>query len=133
VASQQKVNNVGILDVADIFPYPCPKCGEYRVLYEGMLMWRSGDRPPRNLARKKVGFSPRADYERERIYRCDHCGAEFYQDAEQSKDRLYEEGVRGQYMYNGAWKTWEHRSFDFDARKWVVKMFDHATGQWVEQ
>ena len=89
--------------------YPCPKCGETRLIYEEMLVWRSGPRPPRNSARKQVGFSPRADYERERLYRCDHCGAEYFQDMEQKSPHLYPENAAGQYAYNRAWKTWELR------------------------
>jgi predicted RNA-binding Zn-ribbon protein involved in translation (DUF1610 family) len=129
----EEASKMGILDVEDILPYPCPKCGEYRVLYEGMLVWRSGPRPPRKLARKQIVFSARADVERERIYHCEHCGAEFFQDVEQSRVHLYEEGVSGQYTYNGAWKTWQHRAYDPDERKWKTTIFDKAEGRWVEQ
>lgn len=97
---------MGILDVPDILPYPCPKCGQHSVVYEGLLVWRSGDRPPRSLARKQVTFSARADYERERIYHCKICGAEFFQDVEQRRVHLYEE-KGGFYWYdasNGQWK-----------------------------
>jgi len=80
--------------------YPCPKCGEYRLIYEGMLVWRSGPRPPRNLARKQVAFSPRSDYERERLYHCGHCGTEYFQDVEQKSPHLYAENAAGQYVYN---------------------------------
>lgn len=79
--------------------YPCPKCGEYRLVYDGMLVWRSGSRPPRRLARKEIGFSPRADYERERCYHCENCGAEFFEDVDSSVIRLYEEGGKGVYEF----------------------------------
>jgi hypothetical protein len=96
--------------------YPCPKCGEL-LIYDGMLVWRSGPRPPRNLASKEVGFSPRADYERERIYHCEHCGGEFYEDVEQRHPHLYEEGVRGQYVYNAFTQSWESPYTDRTGRK----------------
>lgn len=84
----------------------CPKCGENSLIYDGMLVWRSGPRPPRSLARKKVGFSPRADYERERIYHCDQCSAEFWEDMERGLPHLYEEGVSGRYTYDAANQRW---------------------------
>jgi DNA-directed RNA polymerase subunit RPC12/RpoP len=89
--------------------YSCPKCGK-PLVYDGMLVWRSGPRPPRNLASKNVGFSPRADYERERIYHCDHCGAEFWEDVEQRYPHLYEEGARGKYVYSAFTQSWESPS-----------------------
>lgn len=67
---------------------PCPKCGAHRLVYDGMLVWRSGPRPPRKLARKKVRFSRRADVEREHCYHCEACGAEFFQDVETGRSRL---------------------------------------------
>jgi hypothetical protein len=74
------------------------------------------------LARKQVGFSPRADYERERLYHCDNCGAEFFQDMEQRRSiHLYEEGVSGRYTYNAAEGRWEFRSFDRAKRKWTTR------------
>ena len=37
--------------------YPCPKCGEYRLVYHGTLVWRSGEpRPPRRAATKQRGL-----------------------------------------------------------------------------
>jgi DNA-directed RNA polymerase subunit RPC12/RpoP len=95
--------------------YPCPKCGKHRLIYDGMLVWRSGPRPPR-----KESFSSRADYERERLYHCDQCGAEFFQDVEQRSIHLYEENVAGQYLYNGAWRAWEWRRFDPIKREWTT-------------
>ena len=83
-----------------------PKCDQESLVFDGMLVWRSGPRPPRNLARKKVGFSPRADYERARIYHCSQCGAEYWEDMELRRPHLYEEGVRGRYTYDiiaGRW------------------------------
>ncbi|MBU0492944.1 MAG: hypothetical protein KKA73_29005 [Chloroflexi bacterium] len=87
--------------------YPCPQCDEYRLVYDGMLLWHSGPRPPRNLASRNVGFSPRADVERERCYHCEHCGAEFYEDVETRRSHLYVEGGGGYYTYNGAEKRWQ--------------------------
>jgi hypothetical protein len=86
---------------------PCPQCGEYRLVYDGMLVWRSGPRPPRNLARKKVGFSPRADYERERCYHCAACKAEFFEDMEIRQPHLYEEGTRHKYLYSALKRGWD--------------------------
>lgn len=100
--------------------YPCPKCGEHRLIYDGMLVWRSGTRPPRNLARKQISFTARADYERERLYHCEQCGAEFFQDVEQHSVHLYEEHVGGQYLYNSAWRVWEWRRFDPIKREWTT-------------
>ncbi len=111
-----------------IVSYPCPKCGEYRLVYDGMLVWRSGPRPPRNLARKQVASSPRADVERDYCYHCAHCGAEFSNDTRGI--RLSEEGVSGEYKYNAAEGSWELKFFDTAERKWKVKIFDKASRQW---
>lgn len=111
--------------------YPCPKCGEHCLIYEGMLVWRSGPRPPRRLARKHIAFSARADYERERLYRCEQCGAEFFQDVEQRSAHLYEEHVGGQYHYNSAWGAWEWRRFDPAKRQWTVRRLEpHKGREW---
>ena len=76
--------------------YSCPNCGEYRLVCDGMWVWRSRPRPPRELARKEVAFAPRADRERERLVHCDHCGTEFYEDIEQRGGfHLCKEGVPG--------------------------------------
>lgn len=91
--------------------YPCPKCGQHSLIYDGMLVWRSGPRPPRALASKEVGFLPRADYERERLYHCAHCGAEFFEDVEQrGRVHLYEEHVAGRYTYDRATGVWRSES-----------------------
>ena len=82
-------------------------CGEYGLIYEGMLVWRSGPRPPRKLARKQVGFSPRADYERERLYHCDRCGTKFYQDMEQKSIHLYAETEIGHFVFDHSRQAWE--------------------------
>lgn len=86
--------------------YPCPECGEHRLVYDGMLVWRSGPRPPRGLARRDVGFSPRADVERERCYHCKHCGAEFFEDVENKRPHLFVEGGPGHYTYDRAKGRW---------------------------
>ena len=108
--------------------YPCPKCGDYTLIYDGMLAWRSGPRPPHTLARKNIPLSIRADYERERCYHCANCGAEFWQDMDMPKKiHLYEEGVSGQYLYNAVEKQWELKFYDSVSRKWKVKIFNKAT------
>lgn len=99
----------------------CPKCGEDSLVYDGMLVWRSGPRPPRKLARKEVGFSPRADYERERIYHCARCKAEFFEDMEQRRPHLYEEGQSGKYLYDTAQQCWTRRVYDKVERKWKIE------------
>ena len=108
----------GIFDVEDILPYPCPKCGQRRVLYDGMLVWRRGDRPPRSGARKAYGLTARADYERERIYHCAQCGAEFFQDVEISHPHLFEERVGGMYEYDMSGGGWKRRTFGKVEVKW---------------
>jgi hypothetical protein len=75
-----------------------------------MLIWRSGPRPPRNLARKNAGFSPRADHERERCYHCAECKAEFFADMENRQPHLYEEGTRFKYLYSGLKHGWDRVS-----------------------
>jgi hypothetical protein len=92
--------------MGSIEQYPCPKCGQYGLVYEGMLAWRSGPRPPRSLASMDVGFLPIADYERERLYACDHCKAEFYEDVEQRAPHLYDEHASGKYIYDRMNSTW---------------------------
>ncbi len=87
-------------------PENCPKCGQQSLVYDGTLVWRSGPRPPRELARTTVGFLPRADYELERLYHCLHCGAEFYADVEQRQPHLYEEGQPGRYTYDEETASW---------------------------
>lgn len=124
---------MGLLDIPDRLPYPCPKCGEHRVVYDGLLVWRSGDRPPRNLARKQVGFSPRADYERERIYHCRNCGAEFYQDVEQRRFHLYEEGKQGVFRYITAHETWILSYYDPDQRRTRNRIWNKADQSWQEE
>ena len=91
--------------------YPCPQCNQHQLVYDGMLVWRSGSRPPRNLARKQIGFSPRADYERERVYHCNHCGAEFFEDMEQRRPHLYVEGDGGKYVYNSLERQWQLKRY----------------------
>jgi DNA-directed RNA polymerase subunit RPC12/RpoP len=110
--------------------YPCPKCGEHRLVYDGMLVWRSGPRPPRRLARKQVGFSPRADVERDYCYHCEHCGAEF-SNWDAGGIRLRKEGVSGEYTYNAGEGSWELGYFDTVERKWKVKVFDPVKREWV--
>jgi hypothetical protein len=102
------------------------------VVYDGLLVWRSGPRPPRNLARKQVAFSPRADVERERIYHCEHCAAEYFSDVENRQPHLYAEGG-GLYTYNRTWKTWTHRFFDWEAGQLVTRVLDQATGEWLDE
>jgi hypothetical protein len=106
--------------------YPCPKCGAYQLVYDGVLLWRSGPRPPRELARTDVGFSPRADVERERCYHCASCGAEFFQDVEQRSAHLYAEGGGGQYVYSGV-HGWQVRRFD--GGKWIVEAVKDKEGK----
>jgi hypothetical protein len=62
------------------------------------------------LARKEVAFSPRSDYERERLYHCPHCEAEFYEDLEQREVHLYEEGVPGRYTYDNLAGSWQRKT-----------------------
>lgn len=90
--------------------YPCPQCTHPTLVYDGMVVWRSGPRPPRELARKDVGFLPRADYERERLYHCEHCGAEFYEDVEQSQVHLYAEHGGGRYVYETFTGKWQSKA-----------------------
>lgn len=105
--------------------YPCPKCRKYRLSYEGMLVWRTGEprpprraaskrgKPPRRLASKQewLSTSPRADYERHSLYRCNNCRAEFSHNMGKRSIHLYEEGVSGIYIYDGVAKSWQFKSF----------------------
>jgi len=87
--------------------YPCPQCGEHRLVYDGWLAWRSGPRPLRQWASKRpLPFSPRADRERERCYHCEHCGVEFFEDMETTRINLYVEGGAGSYTYDEAAGGW---------------------------
>lgn len=88
--------------------YPCPQCGAYCLVYDGVLMWRGGSRPPRSLARKDVGYFHR-DCERERSYHCTCCGTEFFQDVETSALHLYVEGGGGRYDWDEAGRRWQRR------------------------
>jgi hypothetical protein len=88
---------------------PCPKCRQHTLVYDGMLAWRSGPRPPRSLASKHLASLPRADYEVEQLYHCQNCQAEFFADVEQRHLHLYEEGVGGQLIYNDLTTEWERR------------------------
>jgi predicted RNA-binding Zn-ribbon protein involved in translation (DUF1610 family) len=124
------MSDFGLSDVPDNFPYPCPKCGEYSVVYDGLLVWRSGDRPPRSLARKRVAFSPRSDYERERIYHCQSCGAEYFADVEMKRiPHLFPEGGRGIYKYAAVGGTWMHEYYDPDEHRFKVEVCDPGEGQ----
>lgn len=87
--------------------YPCPKCGKAGLVYEGMLAWRHGPRPPRKLARKDLELGAGGDYERENLYHCSACGAQFFEDVEQrGQIHLYEEG-NGKYLYNQFTARWQ--------------------------
>jgi len=88
----------------------CPRCGQDSLIYDGMLVWRSGPRPPRESARKKVGFSSRSDYERERIYHCGECGVEYWADADRRTPHLHEEGAPRRYTYDKDNQGWTIRS-----------------------
>lgn len=86
--------------------YPCPKCGKTGLVYDGMLAWKRGSRPPRELARKDLNLAAGGDYERENIYHCSQCGAQFFEDVEQSMQiHLYEEG-NGKFVYDRAASSW---------------------------
>jgi DNA-directed RNA polymerase subunit RPC12/RpoP len=95
------------MDHNDVPSLPCPKCGQKGLTYDGMLVWRSGKRPPRAWACKEVSFSLNADYEHERCYHCAMCDAEFFEDLENKQVHLYEEDD-GQYSYDRATGTWTH-------------------------
>ena len=84
---------------------PCPKCDQQALVYDGMLIWRSGTRPPHAWARKDVVFTLNANYERERCYHCAGCGTEFFEDMETDWVHLYEEGD-GRYDYDPTTGTW---------------------------
>jgi hypothetical protein len=60
------------------------------------------------MASRDVGFLPRADYERERLYHCQNCEAEFYEDVEQREIHLYEEGG-SRYSYDNLSGSWQCR------------------------
>jgi hypothetical protein len=97
----------------DTLDKPCPICGERKLVWEGILHWSGGSKPPRNLARKEVTFSRRADLEREYLYHCENCCSEYYQDWERIRGRspsihLYEEGGV-LHEYNDAFHIWEPR------------------------
>lgn len=105
--------------------YPCPKCGAHRLVYDGTLVWRSGEpRPPRRLAKKQRGTPPRlaskqewlstyprADFERHSLYRCENCRAKLSHNMGQRSIHLYEEGVSGIYTYDGVARSWQFKSF----------------------
>ena len=101
--------------------YPCPKCGATGLIYEGMLVWRSGPRPPRELARKNVAISPRADVEREQCYRCNNCGAQYYADWDQRRPHLYNEGAPGKYLFSATEGTWLQRAYHPEERTWRME------------
>ncbi|MBN2146633.1 MAG: hypothetical protein JW726_04555 [Anaerolineales bacterium] len=100
--------------------HPCPKCGQMSLVYDGMLAWTDGHpRPPRHLASKNVTLSPRGNQEREDIYHCSHCGAEFFQDLEFHRQvHLWE--VKG--------KKYLHDS----SHGWYTEELDPATHQYIK-
>jgi len=100
---------VEVLAAMIVIQCPCPLCAEYRLIYDGMLAWRSGPRPPRSCARATIDYLPRADYEVEALYHCAACGAEFFEDTEDSRLHLYPEGGGGRYDYVPIAKEWRRR------------------------
>jgi hypothetical protein len=113
--------------------YPCPECGEACLVYDGALVWRSGTRPPRELARKDLNFMavPRTDYERECHYHCTHCGAAFFEDVDSSLIHLYGHDGAICYVYNVVEETWQYDRFDRVEGCWQVFSFDRAERRWV--
>lgn len=106
-------------------PYPCPKCGEYRLIYDGMLVWRSGERRPSRKMASKQGKPPptwerkqawvstrlRSEYERHSLYHCANCRAEFFRTMGRPNIHLYEESVAGMYTFDKVAKSWQFKSF----------------------
>jgi hypothetical protein len=90
---------------------PCPVCGEYQLVYDGSVRWRSGTRPPRSLATKgPMGFSPRADYENAHYLHCQSCETKFIDHSDHRDYHiLHVEGGPGSYRYNRGGRYWEPR------------------------
>jgi hypothetical protein len=110
--------------------YPCPQCGEYRLAFDGILQWRSGSRPSRELARKNLPFPPRADYEREICYHCEHCGAEFFEDWDTSLIHLFAENGQVKYLYNAKKGAWQRENWDLNLMEWDIYVFDPLERKW---
>ncbi|MEW5873147.1 MAG: hypothetical protein AB1894_28060 [Chloroflexota bacterium] len=116
--------------------YLCPQCGRDGLEYDGALLWRSGTRPPRQWARKDLDFLQtlgRADYERECLYHCQQCGAEFFEDVDSSCIHLYaESGHFVRYVYNVAHETWQYEVRRQPGGRRSLMSFDRARAAWVE-
>lgn len=97
--------------MAELTPYPCPFCGAQRLMYDGIVRWRSGERPPRSLAvpREKLGFPARADYDESAYYHCEGCGAEYVDHLISSHGpvRLQAESGGPTYVYDSLTKGWQ--------------------------
>ncbi len=112
--------------------FPCPKCGERSLIYDGILAWRSGPRPPRELARKDAVMSTTGVFEAEYCYHCAQCHAEYFMDWESSSIELFDEGGSGLYIYNPPQGNWVCKFTDKqDGLKSKLRVHDKATGQWT--
>ncbi len=92
-----------------ILNYPCPKCGQPGLAYDGMLAWPAGPRPDRALARQDLVPDKLGKLEHQRIYHCSLCGGEFFEDMRAKRTHLYEEGREGKHVYNTLTGKWEHK------------------------
>ena len=73
----------------DVNTQPCPKCNRTSLVFDGSVKWRSGPRPPRELATKGcLGSSPRADFDVAHYLHCANCLARFYDLVDGRKPRL---------------------------------------------
>jgi predicted RNA-binding Zn-ribbon protein involved in translation (DUF1610 family) len=99
--------------MAETTSHPCPLCGMQQLVYDGIVRWRSGTRPPRSLARPReaLGFSPRADYDESAYYHCASCGAEFVDHLISRHGPVTLQAVGGgpDYVYDENTQEWQAR------------------------
>lgn len=73
----------------DVQSQPCPKCSRLELVFDGSVKWRSGPRPPRELAAtSQIATSPRADFEMAHYFHCAHCSTCFYDPLDGHKPHL---------------------------------------------
>ena len=76
---------------------PCPDCAGQRLVWDGAVVWRSGTRPPRELATTGViVFTARADIEIAHYFHCSQCGARFVDPVDGRRPHLHRERTGGQ-------------------------------------
>jgi hypothetical protein len=71
---------------------PCPVCAERALIWDGAVVWRSGSRPPRELATTGgIVFTARADIEIAHYFHCSNSETKFVDAVDSRRPYLHRE------------------------------------------